>query len=315
MTIGDFIHTLASQLEAIYDKNEARSIARFFVCDELKLTMTQMFIFMDDDLDETSLRKLSEKSIRLINGEPLQYVTGIAYFHGLRFKVDRNVLIPRQETEILVNTVCDSSLNVVEAEVGNTIKILDIGTGSGCIAVCLKKFLPEAKVFAIDISEKALEIAKQNAESNQTEINFAQYDILSDEKFPFSEKFDIIVSNPPYVLNSEKTLMHKNVTDFEPSLALYVDDNAPLLFYHSILKFIERHQPDCKPLVFFEINEHLGNEMLKLCQSFGYNAEIINDLNGKNRFIKASSHSQSEMHPEMHPEPVEGCRKAANHPL
>ena len=282
MTIGDFIHTLASQLEAIYDKNEARSIARFFICDELKLTVTQMFIFMDDVLDETTLCNLSEKSIRLINGEPLQYVTGIAYFHGLRFNVDSNVLIPRQETEMLVDAVCDS-----RRPENLPVAILDIGTGSGCLSVCLKKFLPESKVFAIDISEKALEIAKHNADNNQAEVSFAKYDILSEDKFPFDQKFDIIVSNPPYVRNSEKAMMHKNVTDYEPSLALYVNDNDPLLFYRQTLKFIERHQSEHKPLIFFEINENLGDEMLELCQSFGYDAEIIKDLNSKDRFVKA----------------------------
>ena len=295
MTIGNFIHTLASQLEAIYDKNEARSIARVFVCDELNLTTTQMFVCMDDDLDETTLCKLSEKSIRLINGEPVQYVTGIAYFHGLRFMVDSNVLIPRQETEMLVETVCDSSLSVVEAAVGNTINILDIGTGSGCIPITVKKFQPKANVFAVDISEKALEIAKQNAESNQAKVSFAKYDILSEDKFPFNQKFDIIVSNPPYVRNSEKAIMHKNVTDFEPSLALYVDDSDPLLFYRNILQFIARHQPEHNTMVFFEINEYLGNEMMELCRSYGYNAEIINDLNNKQRFIKAICQTEAKL--------------------
>ncbi|MBR5982316.1 MAG: peptide chain release factor N(5)-glutamine methyltransferase [Bacteroidales bacterium] len=286
MTIGDFIHTLASQLEAIYDKNEARSISRFFICDELNLTTTQMFVCMDYEPDENTLGKLSEKSIRLINGEPVQYVTGIAYFHGLRFKVDSNVLIPRQETEMLVDAVCES-LRPKSAPV----TILDIGTGSGCIAVCLNKFLPEAKVFAIDISEKALEIAKYNAKINQADVSFAKYDILSKDKFPFDQKFDIIVSNPPYVRNSEKAMMHKNVTDYEPSLALYVDDSDPLLFYRNILQFIARHQPEHNTTIFFEINEYLGEEMIQLCRSFGYNAKIINDLNGKSRFIKAISHN------------------------
>lgn len=284
MTIADFIHTLTSQLEAIYDKNEARSIARLFVCDELKLTATQMFIFMDDDLDETTLRKLTEKSIRLTNGEPVQYVTGIAYFNGYKFKVDSNVLIPRQETEMLV----DSVIRPFDSAHGaKNINILDIGTGSGCIAVSIKKFLTEAKVFAIDISEMALEVAKHNAQSNNAEVSFAQYDILSESKFPFNEKFDIIVSNPPYVRNCEKIMMHKNVTDFEPSLALYVDDSDPLLFYRNILKFVDRHQSDHHTTVFFEINEYLGEEMLDLCRSFAYNASIINDLNSKSRFIKA----------------------------
>lgn len=284
MTIADFIHTLTSQLEAIYDKNEARSVAEVFVCDELRLSRTQMLVSKDDDLDENTLNRLAVKSNRLINGEPVQYVTGVASFCGLDFKVDSNVLIPRQETELLVEMVIRQFDSAQDAK---NINLLDIGTGSGCIAVSIKKNLPETNVFAIDISEKALEIAKYNAKTNQADVSFAQYDILSKYKFPFDQKFDIIVSNPPYVRNSEKTLMHKNVTDFEPSLALYVDDSDPLLFYRSILQFIARHQAEHCTIVFFEINEYLGEEMIQLCRSFGYNANIINDLSNKSRFIKA----------------------------
>ncbi len=286
MTISKFINTLSKQLERLYDNNEARSIATIFVCDELKVSRTQLLMSKDDELCQSYIDRLNSKSTRLANGEPVQYVTGTASFCGMDFKVDSNVLIPRQETEMLVKVVCDSSLSVVEAAVGNTINILDIGTGSGCIPIAIKKNHPEVNVFAVDISEKALETSKQNAEANNTEVNFAKYDILSDDDFPFNKKFDIVVSNPPYVLNSEKSLMHKNVTNFEPSLALYVEDSDPLLFYRSILMFIERHQPDQKPLVFFEINEHLGNEMIEFCHFLGYNAEIIKDLNGKDRFAR-----------------------------
>ena len=283
MTISKFIHTLSTQLESLYDSNEARSVATIFVCDELKLSRTQLLMRKDDELCQPDIDRLSRKTTRLTNGEPVQYVTGVASFYGMDFYVDSNVLIPRQETEMLVSTINNSPLRQTQG----ANNILDIGTGSGCIPIAIKKNHPEANVFAVDISEKALEIAKQNAEANQTEVNFAKYDILSNDKFPFDEKFDIVVSNPPYVMNSEKSLMHKNVTDFEPALALYVEDTDPLLFYRNILMFIERHQPDCKPLVFFEINENLGNEMLSLCQSFGYNAEIIKDLNEKDRFVKA----------------------------
>ena len=285
MTISKFIHTLTSQLEKIYETNEAHSIAEIFVCDELKLSRTRMLLDKDEEVDEITIDKLTEKSIRLTNGEPVQYVTGIASFYGLEFKVDSNVLIPRQETEMLVEMVCNSSQS--EAESGHTISILDIGSGSGCIAVGIKKNMPQANVFSIDISEKALEIAKYNAKNNQADVSFAKYDILSKEKIPFDEKFDIIVSNPPYVRNSEKTLMHKNVTDFEPSLALYVNDSDPLLFYRNILQFIVRHQPNHRTTVYFEINEFLGKEMLDLCSTYGYKAIIINDLNNKSRFIKA----------------------------
>lgn len=248
-----------------------------------------MLACKDDEIDGNTLSLLNAKSALLIEGKPVQYVTGTASFYGMDFKVDNNVLIPRQETEMLVDSLLNSLLAEHSRSGDLSVKILDIGTGSGCIAISLKKNLSGANIFAIDVSPKALYIARENAKFNEVDVSFAKYDILSEDNFPFKENFDIIVSNPPYVMNSEKLLMHKNVTDFEPSLALYVDDKDPLIFYRSILCFAERHQPERKPSIFFEINENLGKEMLELCKSFGYQAEIIKDLNGKDRFIKAQN--------------------------
>jgi len=282
MTIAGFVSLLTARLEALYDGDEARSVATIFVCDELNLSRTQMYLQYDNNLDKCIADKLLQKAERLQSGEPVQYVTGVASFCGLNFKVDHNVLIPRQETEMLVEAVCKHVKSLKHAN------ILDIGCGSGCISVCLKKFLPNASVFSIDISDGALDIASNNAKLNDTAISFAKYDILSESCFPFSEKFDIVVSNPPYVCNKEKALMHRNVTEYEPALALFVEDNDPLLFYRNILDFIKRHQPNFTTYVFFEINEMFGKEMQKLCNIYGNNAEVLKDLNQKDRFVKLS---------------------------
>ena len=280
MTIANFVSWLTARLETLYDAAEARSVATIFVCDELNLSRTQMYLQNDNDLDKCTADKLMLKSERLQNGEPVQYVTGVASFCGLNFKVDPNVLIPRQETEMLVEAVCEHAKSLKQ------VNILDVGCGSGCISVCIKKFLPNASVFSIDISDGALDIAGSNAKLNDTEVSFAKYDILSESGFPFSEKFDIVVSNPPYVCNKEKALMHRNVLEYEPALALFVEDSDPLLFYRSILKFIKRHQPNYTTSVFFEINEMFGQEMQKLCNSYGCNTDVLKDLNGKDRFVK-----------------------------
>lgn len=282
MTISQFIKTLSTSLSSLYDENEAKAIAEIFICDMLKMSHTQMIVNKDDELDCNKLALLQTESKRLILGEPVQYVTENADFYDLNFYVDSNVLIPRQETEILIDTICNTTEN-------SPINILDIGCGSGCISISIKKNLPITNVFAIDISKNALEITQKNAQNNNVVIKTAQHDILSHDEFPFQEQFDIIISNPPYVLNSEKSLMHKNVTEFEPNLALYVDDADPLIFYRKILEFIDRHQPNCPTTVYFEINEQFGTEMTNLCESFGYNkVNIIKDLNNKDRFIKAT---------------------------
>lgn len=277
MTINEFSKDLIKRLQKIYNTDEAASISNYLLTERLNLSRTQLYIKQDEELDYVILNTLTEDSIRLMNGEPIQYITNTAYFYGLNFYVDRNVLIPRQETEILVNTVCENFKN-------RKVNILDIGCGSGCISISLKANLPDANIFALDISKKALEISQKNAEINNTQITLAQHDILSNNALPFNEKFDIIVSNPPYVRNSEKTLMHKNVVDYEPSLALYVDDNDPLIYYKKILYIANQNDIS---YVIFEINEYLGQEMKNLCLKFGYKSSIMNDLNNKNRFIVA----------------------------
>lgn len=266
-------------MEKLYPDVEALSIAEYYVCEILNLSRTELIISKNEYLSENIFSKLEENRFRLEDGEPVQYVTGNAHFYGLEFFVSKDVLIPRQETELLVDTIVKKYKNSAD------IKILDIGTGSGCIAISLKKFLPEAIVYAIDISQAALEVCKINAAQNNVEIETLIFDILSNEAFPVEAKFDLIISNPPYVLESEKILMHRNVVDFEPASALYVNDDNPLLFYLAITEFAISHLSN-KGALFLEINEKFGNEVARLCNEKEFSdVQIVSDLDNKSRFV------------------------------
>ncbi|HNQ66802.1 MAG TPA: peptide chain release factor N(5)-glutamine methyltransferase [Bacteroidales bacterium] len=280
-TIKTYISNLTNKLCEIYPKEEAGSIAKFYVCEVIKISNTELICCQHENLDENKLQKLKNSENRLIEGEPVQYVTGQAYFYGLKFFVDKNVLIPRQETEILVQ-------NVIQTYKQRTgLRILDIGTGSGCIAICLKKNMPQHTVFAIDISEKAIHVCKRNAEINKVDVVVVKSDIFADKVFPDAESFDIIVSNPPYVLESEKAMMHKNVTGYEPASALYVSDNNPLIYYKAILDFAKQYL-NIGGEVIVEINEKYPEEIIELNKQKGFSEnEIMYDLNKKPRFIKS----------------------------
>ena len=226
----------------------------------------------------------------LKNHEPIQYIIGQTEFYGLPFYVNENTLIPRPETEelvelILSNTTANNHLELVE--VNNQFNILDIGTGTGCIAISLAKQLPNANVSAIDVSAKALEMANKNAQLNQVDINFIENDILKicNSELDSATKFDIIVSNPPYVRQLEKQQMQDNVLNHEPHLALFVEDENPLIFYRAITQFATKNlKPNGE--LYFEINEYLGKEMMALLEAFGFkNIQLKQDLFGKDRMI------------------------------
>jgi len=228
----------------------------------------------------------------LLKEKPIQYITGEAWFYGLRFEVNENTLIPRPETEELVELILNSPIT----QHPSPITILDIGTGTGCIPISIKANLPQANVSAIDVSEKALEVAKRNAELNKVEINFIQANILDVEdllKLPspiihHPLSYNIIVSNPPYVRNLEKQEIKKNVLDYEPHLALFVEDTDALLFYRKIAQLaLKNLSPN--GLLFFEINQYLGKETVELLESLGFkNIELKKDIYGNNRMIKCS---------------------------
>jgi release factor glutamine methyltransferase len=279
--LKQYIRDLKESLEALYDADEASSIAKYYVQEKLVLSSTDLIVKGDDILHEAAYNILENDVKRLLSGEPVQYVTNSAWFCDNKYYVDKSVLIPRQETEILIREIVKSS------EAKKNLKILDIGTGSGCIPISLKKAIQDANVYAVDISERVLEVATKNSSVNNVEIVYKQFDVLSGEKLPFVEKFDVIVSNPPYVTDSEKKLMHKNVTGFEPYMALYVRDEDPLLFYRNILIIAQEVLKE-DGQIWFEINEKFPNQIIELCQKHGFKDNIvISDLNKKSRFVKS----------------------------
>ena len=225
---------------------------------------------------------------RLNNNEPIQYILGETEFYGRRFLVNDSVLIPRPETEELVKYIIDKQKTQFSVK-RKQLSILDIGTGSGCIAISIAKELPNFIVSAYDISKNALETAKKNAELNKADVNFEKVDIL---KPPFIRSFNIIVSNPPYVTKQEIYRMQKNVLDFEPHLALFVEDSEPLIFYEAIANFAFNNLTD-NGLVAVEINEALGEETANVFRRKGFSeVEIIKDMHQKDRFVSAILHKK-----------------------
>lgn len=279
MTLREFVHTLTNNLLHIYTFNEAKAIAEFYTTEILSLSKNEYYLFSDKQIDDKDIEKLNINIEKLIKCYPVQYVLGYAYFYNYKFYVDNNVLIPRQETEIIIDYI--SKIN----NINSFINILDIGTGTGCIAITIKKLFPNINTHAIDISEKAINMCLKNAKLHKLMINTAVVDILSDN-IPFNDiKFNMIVSNPPYVLESEKKLMHKNVVDFEPEIALYVKDSQALIFYEKIAKFAI-NKLYSKGIIIVEINEQYGKEVISLFNKEGFsNCKIIKDLNNKDRFV------------------------------
>lgn len=232
-------------------------------------------------LSESELLQLNAVVKRLVNFEPIQHIFGETNFYGLDFKVSKDVLIPRQETEELVDLILSKCKN-------QHVHILDIGTGSGCIPISLAKSSSSIKVSAIDVSKEALVIAKENANMHQIKLNLYECDILqANDLSIIEEKVDVIVSNPPYITMDEKKLMHKNVLDFDPHLALFVENETPLVFYEKITQLAEKTLNEGGEL-YFEINEHFGIETVNLVSQFNFqNVELIKDINGKDRIVSA----------------------------
>lgn len=290
MTLKELKEEFSKRLEQIYETNETDSLFYWAISAVLQKTRLDFSLNPNELLSPAGSEALETILLRLGQQEPIQYILGEAEFYGLTFLVNPSVLIPRQETEELVDLI-------IRSERGNAIHkpitVLDIGTGSGCIAISLKREIPDADVYAVDISEKALEVAAKNALINEVEISFKQFDILCKNTLIFDEldkedlKFDCIVSNPPYVRQLEKEEMRANVLDFEPDLALFVDDERPLLFYERISDFAVNNLSKGGRL-YFEINQYLGNEMVDLLKGKGFNdIELVTDLLGNHRIIKA----------------------------
>ena len=273
---GQLFRNLKEELSTVYDVHESQAIAFQLLEDQFDISRTQVLTDSVITYDSIILEKCIED---LKQNKPIQYITGKAHFFGLEFFVNSNVLIPRQETEELVDLI-------IKQHGASPNFILDIGTGSGCIPVTLKKYLPTSSVFSLDISEEALKVAKQNAQYHEVAVTFIQQDILTAD-LQALPLMDIIVSNPPYVREEEKNMMLANVLDYEPHLALFVPDNKPLLFYKKIAEIgLKKLKPN--GWLYFEINEAFGIECLNILKELGYkNTSLIQDMQNKDRIIKA----------------------------
>ena len=261
-----------------YPQREAEQLIRILLEDLFGIDWNQQLMNPNLRIDEFQYYQLGEAVKRLLSGEPVQYVTGMARFNDQILKVSPAVLIPRPETEELVQRI---GTNLPEEK---PIRIWDIGTGSGCIAIALAKQFSNAEVIAFDVSEEALQIAMENAESNGAKVTFVQDDVLHPTSDYFNQPVDLVVSNPPYVCDSERTAMEANVLDWEPETALFVPDDDPLRFYRQILALAKK-QLNPGSQVWFEINERMGEEMLSLSREMGFtNAEVFEDFAGRLRF-------------------------------
>ena len=269
---------IKERLSSLYPKGEARVFTRLLLDKVCGVPPHRQLYDKDIKLSDAQAARLNNCIARLLNQEPIQYVLGEAEFFGSVFEVAPGVLIPRPETEELV-------AHIVAKHKNEVVKILDIGTGSGCIAVSLAKNIANAEVYAIDISEAALSISRTNAARMGVDVTFLQHDIF--DELPLAGQFDIIVSNPPYVMDCERGAMSRNVLDYEPSGALFVPDNDALLFYRRIAEVaIARLTP--QGVVYVEINALLGSETATLfTERLFSEVKIIRDISQKERFIEA----------------------------
>ncbi|WP_295769039.1 peptide chain release factor N(5)-glutamine methyltransferase [uncultured Mucilaginibacter sp.] len=281
-TVKDAFDVFKDQLTQLYDVTEIESIASLLIEELTGLNRAQLKAFPERELNVVQSERLLTQLESIKTGMPVQYVLGYAYFYGNQFKVNSSVLIPRPETEELVDWVIKTIGNQSHQ------KILDIGTGSGCIPISLKLINNDNELLAIDISRKALEVANANAKLHNASVSFIEADILDiNPSFESPHKYNVIISNPPYVTATDKQQMHKNVLDFEPHSALFVPDSDPLLFYIAIANFAVIHLVE-NGYLFFEINESYGPDTVDMLATKGFiDIELRKDLAGKDRMIRA----------------------------
>ncbi|MFY8066278.1 MAG: peptide chain release factor N(5)-glutamine methyltransferase [Flavobacterium sp.] len=289
MLLKNYKTNFLQELSSLYEDQEIESF--FYIILEKLHGLKRIDLALNPQtvIDGVHLKQWKNIVSELKKQRPVQYILGETEFYGLRFLVNENTLIPRPETEELVELIIKST----NYELRNTkLKVLDIGTGSGCIAISLAKHLPTSEVFAIDVSEKALAVAKKNAELNKVAIDFISINIIDVVNLSavagLDKQFDIIVSNPPYVRNLEKAEIKPNVLEYEPHLALFVEDTDALLFYRKIAELANKNlNPNGK--LYFEINQYLGNETVELVKSFGFkNVKLIKDIYGNDRMIEGT---------------------------
>jgi release factor glutamine methyltransferase len=272
------IQYIQKELSGLYPETEVKAFTRLILEHVCGLDYTAQVLMRESELNAHCKRLISEIVKRLKEHEPIQYVLGETEFFGLKLKVNPAVLIPRPETEELVHWISGT-------EFSSGFSALDVGTGSGCIALAMKKLFPESYVSAVDYSKETLDTAKENATINYLDVNFIQADILNWEDFQW-KKYNLIVSNPPYVRESEKAAMFSNVLKYEPEKALFVSDSNPLVFYRRIAQFAQKYLVE-NGWLFFEINENLGRETQYLLENLGFREIVVKeDLFGKERMLR-----------------------------
>lgn len=292
MLVKEYKTTFLHELSPLYDEMEIESF--FYIILESFHNKKRIDLALNPEMEMDALQLLRWESTlaELKKEKPIQYILGETEFYGLPFLVNKNTLIPRPETEELVELILNENIQ----HPASNIQLLDIGTGSGCIAVSLAKNLPNAQVSAIDVSEKALATAQKNAKINKVNVTFIQADILkvddlenlSTSNSQLPTKYDVIVSNPPYVRNLEKAEIKPNVLEYEPHLALFVEDNDALLFYRKIAELAKKNLKENGKL-YFEINQYLGKETVELLEDLGFmNIELKKDIYGNDRMIFCS---------------------------
>lgn len=284
MKIREYRTHFIQTLLPIYGQEEAESFFYLILEAKLGLKRVDLALQVDLALSEDEILEWNFILEQLKEEVPIQYLLGTTSFYGLDFEVNSNVLIPRPETEELVDWIIHDNLKIERLK---DLKILDIGAGSGCIAISLAKNIPNAQVFALDVSKKALATAQKNAELNSVNITFLHQSILETEDL--GQQFDIIVSNPPYVRNLEKEEIKKNVLDYEPHLALFVEDHDALLFYRKIAELAQKNLSNSGQL-YFEINQYLGKEMIDLLEKMNFkNVQLRKDIYGNDRMMRSTN--------------------------
>jgi release factor glutamine methyltransferase len=281
MTMQEATYFMLNKLRNIYDQAEAGTITDWVMEHLTGSKKAERMLYKNAAITPGEERQLLKYAEQLMNHEPVQYVLNESWFCGFKFYVDKNVLIPRPETEELVEWIITNCKFPI-----SELKILDIGSGSGCIPISLKRKLRKAEIWGCDISEAALQVAKKNAIALGTDVNFIQLDFLDKEQWQQLPSFDIIVSNPPYIPEKDSAQMQPNVLKYEPPAALFVPDYDPLVFYKSIAEFGKQHL-NKDGSIYIEIHENFGEATTKLFQENGYTAELKKDMQGKDRMIKS----------------------------
>lgn len=281
LTIGKLFDDLVEELEELYTPEEAVNIMRLVFQEKLGLSRADVAVNNNQAVDEKSRKLIFQIAEKLMEGQPVQQLIGSVRFLDCKLRVNKNVLIPRPETEELADLIIKENKHQEE------LHVLDVGTGSGCLAIALSNHLPESFVSALDISQPALELARINAIANNAVVDFLNLDILNEDNWKKLRTYDIIVSNPPYVLESEKVAMHTNVLNHEPHLALFAPQDQPLLFYDKIADMAVKRLAK-NGVLYFEINAAYGGDVRRLLKKKGFEeVKVLGDLSGRDRFVRA----------------------------